>query len=79
MSPAKIEEATPVAERHLAAEERIRQRAHEIWEARGGAPGSELDDWLQAEREILGSQQQDTGQERTLAAGGGKKSRAGYR
>ena len=78
MSPAKIEEATPVAERHLETEEHIRQRAHEIWEARGGAPGNELDDWLQAEREILGSQK-DTGQERTQAAGGGKKSRAGYR
>ena len=30
----------------------IRQRAHEIYLARGGAAGRELDDWLQAEREL---------------------------
>ena len=27
-------------------------RAREIYEARGGAHGQDLDDWLQAEREI---------------------------
>jgi len=32
--------------------EQIRQRAHEIFLARGGAAGRELDDWLQAEREL---------------------------
>lgn len=32
--------------------ERIAQRAHEIYERRGGAHGKDLDDWLQAEREI---------------------------
>ena len=31
---------------------RIAQRAHEIYEARGGHDGRDLDDWLQAEREI---------------------------
>ena len=31
---------------------RIAQRAHEIYEARGGQDGKDLDDWLQAEREI---------------------------
>ncbi len=30
----------------------IRQRAYEIYLARGAAPGFELDDWLQAEREL---------------------------
>jgi hypothetical protein len=34
-------------------DERIRKRAYEIYLARGGAPGRELDDWLQAEQEIL--------------------------
>jgi Protein of unknown function (DUF2934). len=33
-------------------EEEIRRRAHEIYVARGGAEGYELDDWLQAEREL---------------------------
>ena len=31
---------------------RISQRAHEIYEARGVQDGRDLDDWLQAEREI---------------------------
>lgn len=34
-----------------AREDRIRKRAHEIHLRRGGGPGRELDDWLQAERE----------------------------
>jgi hypothetical protein len=33
-------------------EDRIRQRAYEVSQTRGGAPGCELDDWLQAEREL---------------------------
>jgi hypothetical protein len=45
-------EATPI-------ELRIRERAHEIYLERGGADGSEMDDWLQAEQEILGSGDQD--------------------
>jgi Protein of unknown function (DUF2934) len=31
---------------------RIAQRAHEIYEARGGEHGKAVEDWLQAEREI---------------------------
>ena len=30
----------------------ICERAHQHFEARGGQPGHELEDWLQAEREI---------------------------
>ena len=30
----------------------IRRRAHEIYRERGEQPGRELDDWLQAEREL---------------------------
>jgi hypothetical protein len=33
---------------------RIARRAYELAAARGFAPGAELDDWLQAEREIDG-------------------------
>ena len=32
--------------------EEIRFRAHEIYLERSGQPGGELDDWLQAEREL---------------------------
>lgn len=33
--------------------EQIQQRAYKIYLARGDAPGTELSDWLQAERELL--------------------------
>jgi hypothetical protein len=36
----------------LPTREQIAKRAREIFLARGGAPGNELDDWLQAEREF---------------------------
>ena len=34
-------------------EGRIRERAYQLHEKRGGAHGSDLEDWLQAEKEIL--------------------------
>lgn len=37
------------------AEEAIRQRAFEIYLARGGELGHALDDWLRAERELTGN------------------------
>jgi DUF2934 family protein len=43
-------------------EEQIRQRAFELYEARGREEGRDLDDWLRAEKEIP---QQKT---RTIAA-----------
>jgi hypothetical protein len=36
--------------------ERIRQRAYELYEQRGRVDGFALDNWLQAETEILGTQ-----------------------
>jgi hypothetical protein len=39
-------------------EERIRRRAYELYEQRGRIDGFALDDWLQAECEILGAQKQ---------------------
>ena len=33
--------------------EKIRRRAHELYLQRGSQPGSQLDDWLRAEAEIL--------------------------
>lgn len=37
----------------LPREERVRRRAYELYLRRGNQPGSEMDDWLQAEAEIL--------------------------
>jgi Protein of unknown function (DUF2934) len=34
-------------------EQEVRKRAYEIYEQRAGAPGSAVEDWLQAESEIL--------------------------
>lgn len=41
---------TPIAA--LPLEERIRRRAYELYLKRGNQPGSDLDDWLQAEEQI---------------------------
>lgn len=48
-------------------EERIRRRAHELYEQRGKVDGFALDDWLQAEAEALEEQKQ-----RAKAAGRSK-------
>ena len=37
---------------NVSLEEQIAQRAHEIWQQRGGTHGSDLSDWFQAEQEI---------------------------
>jgi hypothetical protein len=49
-APARAKEASIET---LALEERIRRRAYELYVERGNQSGSELDDWLQAEEEIL--------------------------
>jgi len=40
----------------LPLEERIRRRAYELYVQRGGVGASEVDDWLQAEEEMLAEQ-----------------------
>ncbi len=42
----------------LPLEQRIRHRAYELYVERGNESGSELDDWLQAEEEILRAAEQ---------------------
>ena len=34
-------------------EEQVRARAYEIYQARGGTAGHDIDDWLQAEYELM--------------------------
>ncbi|MCI0390914.1 MAG: DUF2934 domain-containing protein [Acidobacteria bacterium] len=36
-------------------QEEIERRAYELYLARGGAPGQDVDDWLQAECELRGA------------------------
>jgi outer membrane protein TolC len=40
----------------LPLEERIRRRAYELYVQRGGVGASAVDDWLQAEEELLAEQ-----------------------
>jgi hypothetical protein len=42
----------------LPLDEQVRRRAYELYILRGSQSGSELDDWLQAEEEILRAQDQ---------------------
>jgi len=40
-------------------EERVQQRAYELYVLRGNESGSEMDDWLQAEAEIRDAEEQN--------------------
>ena len=52
--PTESEIAVEETERlvHSTHEQQIRIRAYEIYLQRGGQPGNELEDWLQAEGEL---------------------------
>jgi hypothetical protein len=40
--------------------DKIAEKAYEIFKSRGGTPGRDLDDWLQAEKELARSQKTGT-------------------
>ena len=52
--PTELDTATGEREGlpHSSCEQAIRNRAYEIYLQRGGQSGCELEDWLQAEREL---------------------------
>ena len=53
MRDENIEDETTLAEiGNPASQEEIRRRAYELYLERGEQPGYDLDDWLQAEREL---------------------------
>jgi hypothetical protein len=54
-APARAREAPT---KPVSLEERIRQRAYELYLQRGNQSSSELDDWLQAEEEIQQAQEE---------------------
>jgi hypothetical protein len=60
-----------IAHSHLALNEKIRRRAHEIWLSRKHAGGEDaaLEDWLQAEQEILGKDEHSSAQSRGTTVG----------
>jgi len=60
-----IGQATKRAVEGLSLEEQIRQRAYELYVQRGNESGSAMDDWLQAEREILAAQAEQVEKEKS--------------
>lgn len=64
--------ARDIAQSHLELEDRIRERAYEIYHERGG---DELDNWLEAEREILGKAEQPAQDRGTTVGPAGKPAR----
>ena len=51
-SKAKLGDKSRAVEPDSTHEHEIRRRAFEIYLERGGEPGRDLEDWLQAEREL---------------------------
>jgi hypothetical protein len=49
-------------------EERVRQRAYELYEGRGRQHGHDREDWLQAEADFLGTKKTAIGTDRKAAA-----------
>jgi hypothetical protein len=47
----------PATQPIVAEDDPIAQRAYELYRARGGTHGADVDDWLQAERELRGERQ----------------------
>lgn len=47
--------SAPTAAARELSHEAVSQRAFEIWERNGRPPGSDLENWLQAEAELRGS------------------------
>ena len=46
-------ESEPSTDKAAPTREEIELRAHQIYVERGGAHGQDVDDWLQAERELV--------------------------
>jgi hypothetical protein len=58
---------SPVAKK-LSPEQKIAQRAYEIYLERNGAPGNPLEDWVRAERELLQKSRKSTKKTDAVAA-----------
>ncbi len=64
-----------MSERTLPTTEQIAQRAYELYRARGGDEGHDLEDWLAAEKELTQSPEQSaSGAPKTRAAAAGFQS-----
>lgn len=56
--------------------EQIAERAYQRYVERGGEPGREVEDWLEAERELRQSQDRPASESKTRGRKGSRKSAA---
>lgn len=63
--PAK---SKPPSAKKLSPQEKIAQRAYELYLERNGAPGNPLEDWVRAEREVLQKTRRSAKKDATVAA-----------
>jgi Protein of unknown function (DUF2934) len=68
MNPAQRSEQPRTTPDPTIVEDQIRLRAYALYEARGREDGHDLDDWLQAEAEIVGTKKTAIGTQRKAAA-----------
>jgi Protein of unknown function (DUF2934) len=73
MMPETMEVSSPTPRKPRSAKSRptpdqIQLRAYEIYLERCGAPGNELQDWVQAERELIQKPRKSTGVTKSKAA-----------
>lgn len=52
-TPKRIPAKTAMMRDSVPLEDKIRERAHQLYESRGRQPGQDREDWLRAEQEIL--------------------------
>jgi hypothetical protein len=62
-----------IAESHITLEDRIRRRAYQIHLSHPDAQHRALDDWLEAEREILGETPKDSAEDRATVVGSARR------
>ena len=69
--PIMLNSDKPTVDSHIELQNRVRERAHEIWQARGHHNGEDtsLEDWLQAEREVLGATSDEDALDRGTVVG----------
>jgi hypothetical protein len=56
MKPSENERSNRLSHIPIDLQEAVRRRAYEIYQKRGGQDGFELEDWFQAEAEVLNTQ-----------------------
>ena len=64
-----------IARSHRNLEARVRSRAHQIYLRRQGGSGSDIEDWLEAERQILGNAKQQAQDRATVIGPAGRPRR----